>query len=81
MIGSQRADELDEASSPRAAEEPIRAHQWLNIAAASGSRRARGKLAELMPELSAEQIAEAEFLALEWLHHRESGGTLAPQRR
>lgn len=61
--------------------DPIRAHQWLNIASASGSRRARGELAELASELSAEQIAEAEFLALEWLRRRESGDTLAPQRR
>ena len=61
--------------------DPIRAHQWLNIASAAGSRRARVELAELASELSEEQIAEAEFLALEWLRRRESVDAPAPQRR
>ena len=60
--------------------DPIRAHQWLNIASASGSRRAREELARLEAELSAEQIAEAEFLAIEWTRRQEPRGARAPGR-
>ena len=50
----------------------VKAHQWLNIAASSGSRRAREVLAELESSLSPEEIAEAEFLAWEWYQKRNS---------
>ena len=51
--------------------DPVRAHQWLNIASASGSPSAREELSRLEANLSPAQIAEAEYLALEWMNGRD----------
>jgi TPR repeat protein len=45
----------------------IAAHKWFNIAAARGNASARDRRIELAREMSAEQIAEAQKLAREWL--------------
>lgn len=43
------------------------AHKWFNLAAARGNHEARSHRVELSREMSAEQIAEAQRLAREWL--------------
>ncbi len=46
------------------------AHKWFNLAAMQGSREARDYRAELSAQMSADQIANAQRLAREWLHTR-----------
>jgi TPR repeat protein len=43
------------------------AHKWFNLAAARGNSSALTHRVELAQEMSAEQIAEAQKLAREWL--------------
>lgn len=43
------------------------AHKWFNLAAARGNHTALARRVELAREMSAEQIAEAQKLAREWL--------------
>jgi TPR repeat protein len=43
------------------------AHKWFNLAAARGNAEALAYRVELAREMSAEQIAEAQRLAREWL--------------
>jgi uncharacterized protein len=43
------------------------AHKWFNLAAARGNSSALAHRIELAREMSAEQIAEAQKLAREWL--------------
>lgn len=43
------------------------AHKWFNLAAARGNAAALNYRLELAREMSAEQIAEAQRLAREWL--------------
>jgi TPR repeat protein len=43
------------------------AHKWFNLAAARGNRSALERRVEISQEMSAEQIAEAQKLAREWL--------------
>jgi uncharacterized protein len=43
------------------------AHKWFNLAAARGNMSALAQRIELAREMSAEQIAEAQRLAREWL--------------
>lgn len=43
------------------------AHKWFNLAAARGNESARTYRVELSREMSADQIAEAQKLAREWL--------------
>jgi TPR repeat protein len=43
------------------------AHKWFNLAAARGNQSALAHRIELAHEMSAEQIAEAQKLAREWL--------------
>jgi TPR repeat protein len=43
------------------------AHKWFNLAAARGNRSALSHRIELAREMSADQIAEAQKLAREWL--------------
>jgi TPR repeat protein len=43
------------------------AHKWFNLAAARGNTSALAQRIELAREMSAEQIAEAQRLAREWL--------------
>jgi len=43
------------------------AHKWFNLAAARGNAEALVHRTELAREMSAEQIAEAQRLAREWL--------------
>jgi uncharacterized protein len=43
------------------------AHKWFNLAAARGNASALERRLELAREMSAEQIAEAQKLAREWL--------------
>jgi len=45
----------------------VTAHKWFNLAAARGNEAARSYRVELAQEMSAEQIAEAQKLAREWL--------------
>lgn len=45
----------------------VTAHKWFNLAAARGNEAARTYRGELALEMSAEQIAEAQRLAREWL--------------
>jgi TPR repeat protein len=45
----------------------VTAHKWFNLAAARGNEAARSYRVELAQEMSAEQIAEAQTLAREWL--------------
>jgi TPR repeat protein len=45
----------------------VSAHKWFNLAAARGNEAARGYRVELSQEMSADQIAEAQKLAREWL--------------
>jgi TPR repeat protein len=49
------------------AENLVVAHKWFNLAAARGNPSARERRIELSQEMSAEQIAEAQKLAREWL--------------
>ncbi len=46
----------------------VTAHKWFNLAAARGNRSALERRIEISQEMSAEQIAEAQKLAREWLH-------------
>jgi len=43
------------------------AHKWFNLAAARGNEDARSYRVELAREMSADQVAEAQRLAREWL--------------
>ena len=43
------------------------AHKWFNLAAARGNSSALARRIELAQEMSAEQVAEAQKLAREWL--------------
>jgi TPR repeat protein len=43
------------------------AHKWFNLAAARGNSNALTRRIELAREMSAEQVAEAQKLAREWL--------------
>jgi hypothetical protein len=43
------------------------AHKWFNLAAARGNRSALTYRSELAREMSADQVAEAQRLAREWL--------------
>ena len=43
------------------------AHKWFNLAAARGNQSALDRRVELAREMSADQIAEAQKLAREWL--------------
>jgi TPR repeat protein len=43
------------------------AHKWFNLAAARGNVSALARRVELAREMSAEQVAEAQRLAREWL--------------
>jgi hypothetical protein len=43
------------------------AHKWFNLAAARGNASALARRIEVAREMSAEQIAEAQKLAREWL--------------
>ena len=43
------------------------AHKWFNLAAARGNQDARSHRIELAREMSADQVAEAQRLAREWL--------------
>jgi uncharacterized protein len=43
------------------------AHKWFNLAAARGNEEARNHRIELAREMSADQVAEAQRLAREWL--------------
>jgi TPR repeat protein len=45
----------------------VTAHKWFNLAAARGNEAACTYRVELAREMSAEQIAEAQKLAREWL--------------
>lgn len=45
----------------------INAHKWFNLAAMKGNLEARAYRAELSKEMSAEEIAEAQRLAREYL--------------
>ena len=45
----------------------VTAHKWFNLAAARGNSSALTYRVELAREMSAEQIAEAQKLAREWL--------------
>ena len=45
----------------------INAHKWFNLAAMMGNNEARAYRAELANEMSAEEIAEAQRLAREYL--------------
>lgn len=45
----------------------ITAHKWFNLAAMQGNLEARAYRAELAKEMSAEEIAEAQRLAREYL--------------
>jgi len=45
----------------------VTAHKWFNLAAARGNREALAHRVELAREMSADQIAEAQRLAREWL--------------
>ena len=45
----------------------VAAHKWFNLAAARGNAAAMNRRVELAREMSAEQIAEAQRLAREWL--------------
>lgn len=45
----------------------VAAHKWFNLAAARGNAAAMKRRVELAREMSAEQIAEAQRLAREWL--------------
>lgn len=59
--------------------DPVKAHMWYNIAAATGSVRAaemRGIVAQLM---TAEQIATAQELARDFFEGGPGGGPAAPE--
>jgi hypothetical protein len=43
------------------------AHKWFNLAALRGNRAALARRIELAREMSANQIAQAQKLAREWL--------------
>lgn len=43
------------------------AHKWFNLAAARGNQAALTRRIELAREMSAEEVAEAQKLAREWL--------------
>jgi TPR repeat protein len=45
----------------------VSAHKWFNLAAARGNAAALSYRVELAQEMSAEQVAEAQKLAREWL--------------
>jgi uncharacterized protein len=45
----------------------VTAHKWFNLAAARGNSSALARRVELAREMSAEQVAEAQKLAREWL--------------
>jgi len=45
----------------------VSAHKWFNLAAARGNASALTYRVELAREMSADQVAEAQKLAREWL--------------
>ena len=75
-LGSQRAapDALFElgmlyATGRDVAADLVTAHKWFNLAAARGNQSALVRRVELAREMSADQIAEAQKLAREWLQN------------
>jgi TPR repeat protein len=73
-LGSQTAapDALFElgmlyATGRDVAADLVTAHKWFNLAAARGNQSALVRRVELAREMSADQIAEAQKLAREWL--------------
>jgi len=46
----------------------VEAHKWFNLAAFKGCQSAKNYRAELASEMSAEEIAEAQRAARQWLH-------------
>lgn len=50
------------------------AHMWFNIAASQGHKKARAYLDKLTKKMSADQIAEAQKLAREWVAQNYKAG-------
>lgn len=46
----------------------VSAHKWFNLAAMQGNGAAREYRSDIAQELSAEEVAEAQRQAREWLH-------------
>jgi TPR repeat protein len=55
------------ATGREVAADLVVAHKWFNLAAARGNEGARAHRTELAREMSADQVAEAQKLAREWL--------------
>ena len=49
----------------------VKAHMWLSLAADQGMPQAQKRLKKLVGKMTAEQIAEAEELRLQWQPRRE----------
>lgn len=64
-LGLEASVENDEGSS-----DLVNAHKWFNLAAMMGNIEARTYRAELAREMTAEEIAEAQRLAREYLSTR-----------
>jgi TPR repeat protein len=69
MAGSDALFELGMlyATGRDVAADLVVAHKWFNLAAARGNPSALERRIELAREMSAEQVAEAQKLAREWL--------------
>ena len=62
-----------EASTPGAEDyDIVVAHKWFNLAALKGNEQARIYRSELLHEMTAAQVAEAQKLAREWLASNQS---------
>ena len=50
----------------------VEAHKWFNLAAMKGNAEARTYRKELLLEMTADQVAEAQRIAREWMSSRRA---------
>lgn len=58
----------------------VMAHFWFNLAASRGHKKARGQLEKLTNSMSAEQVAEAQRIARDWVKTSRTDPTEADDR-
>ncbi len=62
-----------EASTPGAEDyDIVKAHKWFNLSAMKGNAEARVYRKELLLEMTANQVAEAQRMAREWLSSNQA---------
>ena len=55
------------------------AHMWFNIASSRGHDKARGQIQKLTRNMTAEQVADAQQQARNWLNSQSSNGAIEEQ--